>query len=239
MIPNTFFLWQFFVTVLIDYSKTCSYILISENDNIDDWNIESCCSSARNVNCKQACVLFNRTININESCRRSDEPEFFSCLVNRRNAHNCCALISNETCKSICKELFNEPGNTSIAKYYKNKANCFNHLPKCLKSVMGIEKIEEPSQCKLNSWKVVNKIQFFAFSTSCFINFPTKKRVFARLISYLDSLMFVSKNKKKNNFLFTSPQMHIVAIRLQMLNALKRVGESFARRILRKRFWML
>lgn len=129
-------------------------ILFSESEKIDEWNIQSCCSTARNVHCRLMCKLFNQTININEGCRRSDEPEFFSCLVSRQNANNCCGLISNVTCKTICKELFNEPGNISIAKYYNNKANCFNHVPKCLKSILGIGKIEDPSQCKLHFFKV-------------------------------------------------------------------------------------
>ncbi|XP_033230476.1 reversion-inducing cysteine-rich protein with Kazal motifs isoform X2 [Belonocnema kinseyi] len=117
-----------------------------DSEKIDDWNIQSCCSIARNIRCRFMCKLFNQTLNINESCRRSDEPEFFSCIVSRQNAKNCCALISNVTCKTICKEIFNEPGNISFAKYYNNKAKCFNHVPKCLKSILGIGKIEDPSQ---------------------------------------------------------------------------------------------
>lgn len=96
--------------------------------------------------CRSTCALSGSRRDLNESCRPSDEPEFFSCLEKREEAENCCSNVSNDTCRTICQDLFYKPGRiSSNLKLYTSKG-CFHQVPKCLKNVAEVKQAEDPKQ---------------------------------------------------------------------------------------------
>lgn len=124
------------------------FVEAKKNEN---WSGRRCCHLAQNPICQSTCALSGSKSNLNESCRPSDEPELFSCLERREEAERCCSTVSNDTCRSVCKDLFHRPGKQSSLKLYSSKG-CFHQIPKCLKTVAEVRHVDDPKQCKLNSY---------------------------------------------------------------------------------------
>lgn len=86
-------------------------------------------------------------MHLENSCRPSDELEFYSCLERREEGERCCSDVSNTTCRSVCRDLFHKPGKQFSLKLYSSKG-CFTQVPKCLKTVVESANPENPKQCK-------------------------------------------------------------------------------------------
>ncbi|XP_054015810.1 reversion-inducing cysteine-rich protein with Kazal motifs [Hylaeus anthracinus] len=123
----------------------CANSTLNEIKKHENWTGRGCCYLAQNPICRSTCVVSGSRRHLTESCRPSDEPEFFSCLERRVEAEHCCSNVSNDTCRSICRDLFYKPGKISNLKMYSSKG-CFHQVPKCLKSVAEVKHAEDPKQ---------------------------------------------------------------------------------------------
>ncbi|XP_018370423.1 PREDICTED: reversion-inducing cysteine-rich protein with Kazal motifs [Trachymyrmex cornetzi] len=124
---------------------SCVNTTLNELKRNEDWTGRGCCRLAQNPTCRTTCALSGSTNDLNESCRPSDEPEFFFCLEKREEAERCCSNVSNDTCRAICKDIFYKPGKQSNLKLYSSKG-CFHQIPKCLKSIAEVKHAEDPKQ---------------------------------------------------------------------------------------------
>lgn len=106
----------------------------------ENWTGRRCCYLVQNPICRSTCALSGSRRNLNESCRPSDEPEFFSCLERREEAEHCCGKVSNDTCRTVCQNLFYKREKIS------SRNGCFHQMPKCLKSVTEVKHAENPKQ---------------------------------------------------------------------------------------------
>ncbi|XP_019697997.1 reversion-inducing cysteine-rich protein with Kazal motifs isoform X3 [Harpegnathos saltator] len=111
----------------------------------ENWLGRGCCHLAQNPTCRTTCALSGSRSDLAQYCRPSDEPEFFFCLEKREDAERCCSNVSNDTCRSICKDLFYKTGKQSSLKLYSSMG-CFHQVPKCLKSVADVKHAEDPKQ---------------------------------------------------------------------------------------------
>lgn len=129
----------------------------------ENWTGRRCCYLVQNPICRSTCALSGSRRNLNESCRPSDEPEFYSCLERREEAEHCCGKVSNDTCRTVCQNLFYKREKMS------SRNGCFHQMPKCLKSVTEVKHAENPKQ---RAYKRDNRY-FFSSSSS-----PTRNRFF-------------------------------------------------------------
>ncbi|XP_076621802.1 reversion-inducing-cysteine-rich protein with kazal motifs isoform X1 [Colletes latitarsis] len=123
----------------------CANSTLNEIRKHGNWTGRGCCYLALNPICRSTCAISGSRRHLSESCRPSDEPEFFSCLERRAEAEHCCNNVSNDTCRSICRDLFYKPGKISNLKMYSSKG-CFHQVPKCLKTVAEVKHAEDPKQ---------------------------------------------------------------------------------------------
>ncbi|XP_018350933.1 PREDICTED: reversion-inducing cysteine-rich protein with Kazal motifs [Trachymyrmex septentrionalis] len=137
-------LLEFCSMELLDF-WSCVNTTLNELKRNEDWTGRGCCRLAQNPTCRTTCALSGSTNDLNESCRPSDEPEFFFCLEKREEAERCCSNVSNDTCRAICKDIFYKPGKQSNLKLYSSKG-CFHQIPKCLKSIAEVKHAEDPKQ---------------------------------------------------------------------------------------------
>ncbi|XP_076293444.1 reversion-inducing-cysteine-rich protein with kazal motifs [Lasioglossum baleicum] len=124
---------------------SCANSTLNDVRKYGNWTGRGCCYLALNPICRSTCAVSGSRRHLNDFCRPSDEPEFFSCLERREEADHCCSNVSNETCRSICRDLFYKPGKMSNLKMYSSKG-CFHQVPKCLKSVAEVKHAEDPKQ---------------------------------------------------------------------------------------------
>lgn len=112
----------------------------------ENWIGRRCCHLVQNPTCRTTCAVSGSTDDLNQSCRPSDEPEFFFCLEKREEAERCCSNVSNDTCRTICKNIFYKPGSKqSNLKLYSSKG-CFYQIPKCLKNIPDVKHTDDPKQ---------------------------------------------------------------------------------------------
>ncbi|KAG5305855.1 RECK protein, partial [Pseudoatta argentina] len=137
-------LLEFCSIELLDF-WSCVNATLNELKRNEDWTGRRCCRLAQNPTCRTTCALSGSTNDLNESCRPSDEPEFFFCLEKREEAERCCSNVSNDTCRAICKDIFYKPSKQSNLKLYSSKG-CFHQIPKCLKSIAEVKHAEDPKQ---------------------------------------------------------------------------------------------
>ncbi|XP_014598838.1 PREDICTED: reversion-inducing cysteine-rich protein with Kazal motifs isoform X1 [Polistes canadensis] len=135
---------EFCSAELIDF-WSCVNSTLEEVKKNENWTGRRCCHLAQNPICQSTCALSGSRSNLSESCRLSDEPELISCLERREEAERCCSTVSNDTCRSVCKDLFHKPGKRSSLKLYSSKG-CFHQIPKCLKSVAEVKRVDDPKQ---------------------------------------------------------------------------------------------
>ncbi|XP_043599911.1 reversion-inducing cysteine-rich protein with Kazal motifs [Bombus pyrosoma] len=123
----------------------CVNTTLNEVKRYENWTGRGCCHLALNPICRSTCALSGSRRDLNVSCRPSDEPEFFSCLEKREEAEHCCSNVSDDTCRTICQDLFYKPGKISNLKLYSSKG-CFHQIPRCLKTVAEAKHAEDPKQ---------------------------------------------------------------------------------------------
>lgn len=116
----------------------------------ENWVGRSCCHLVQYPICRSKCALAGDRSHLKNSCRSSDELEFYSCLEEREDAERCCNNVSNTTCRTVCHELFYKPGKQSSLKLYTSKG-CFHQVPKCLKNLAESTNAENPKQCQYNN----------------------------------------------------------------------------------------
>ncbi|XP_034191799.1 reversion-inducing-cysteine-rich protein with kazal motifs isoform X1 [Osmia lignaria lignaria] len=134
-----------FCSVELSEFWACVNSTLHEVKKDGNWTGRGCCYLAQNPICRSSCALAGSRKHLNDTCRPSDELEFFSCLEKREEAEHCCITVSNDTCRSICQDLFYKPGKMSNLKLYTSKG-CFHQVPKCLKSVAEVKHAEDPKQ---------------------------------------------------------------------------------------------
>ncbi|XP_014472155.1 PREDICTED: reversion-inducing cysteine-rich protein with Kazal motifs [Dinoponera quadriceps] len=137
-------LLEFCPTRLVDF-WSCVNSTLNDLKRNENWLGRGCCHLAQNPTCRMTCAVSGSRNDLAEYCRPSDEPEFFSCLEKREEGERCCSNVSNDTCRSICKDLFYKTGKQSSLKLY-NSMGCFHQVPKCLKSLAEVKHAEDPKQ---------------------------------------------------------------------------------------------
>ncbi|CAD6232572.1 GSCOCG00006956001-RA-CDS [Cotesia congregata] len=123
----------------------CVNSTLSEAENNENWVGRGCCHLAQYPLCQSSCALAGSRMHLENSCRPSDELEFYSCLERREEGESCCSDVSNTTCRSVCRDLFHKPGKQFSLKLYSSKG-CFTQVPKCLKTVAESANPENPKQ---------------------------------------------------------------------------------------------
>ena len=130
----------------VGYRYINIYFYFPEATRNEHWVGRGCCHLAQYPICRSSCALAGNQEDLHGFCRPSDEPEFFGCLERRDEGERCCSNVSNSTCRSVCRELFHNPGKQSNLQLYSSKG-CFHQVPKCLKNVAETTNAENPRQC--------------------------------------------------------------------------------------------
>ncbi|KAK0090073.1 hypothetical protein PV325_003528 [Microctonus aethiopoides] len=124
---------------------SCVNTTLTDLKKNENWVGRSCCHLVQYPICRSKCALAGDRSHLKNSCRSSDELEFYSCLEQREDAERCCNNVSNTTCRTVCHELFHKPGKQSSLKLYTSKG-CFHQVPKCLKNLAESTNAENPKQ---------------------------------------------------------------------------------------------
>ncbi|KAF7997589.1 hypothetical protein HCN44_006160 [Aphidius gifuensis] len=144
---------KFLNYIIISFVIFCAtklvYCLTEDEDKHDDWIGRNCCHLAQYSRCKTFCHKSESTEDLQGFCRLSDEPELYTCLERKEDGERCCRNIVNESCKTLCQDFFDKPGNSSSTKIHNIK-DCFHQIPKCLKNIaenLGAENSKQYVHC--------------------------------------------------------------------------------------------
>ncbi|KAK6628054.1 hypothetical protein RUM44_010536 [Polyplax serrata] len=84
----------------------CMNETLAEIRNGEEWSGRQCCLLPQSGKCQKACIRASSREDLVQSCRQSDEINFFTCLDKQEFGDKCCANARSIDCHRSCKLVF-------------------------------------------------------------------------------------------------------------------------------------
>ncbi|GFX27529.1 reversion-inducing cysteine-rich protein with Kazal motifs [Trichonephila clavipes] len=108
----------------------CMNETLEEIDKGKGWIGRPCCQMPQSEKCMKACLQAQSSLDLESSCRKSDEIAFYTCIERQDAGERCCKNAQTSSCREACKSVFDGSIIPSKAVREAVHKHCFDSNPR-------------------------------------------------------------------------------------------------------------
>ncbi|KAL3831933.1 hypothetical protein ACJMK2_023623 [Sinanodonta woodiana] len=123
----------------------CADSILPALKEIEAWSGRSCCNLTKSRMCSESCSHAMSVENVENSCSRSTEDAFFSCVSRQSEGEQCCGRADSQSCKIVCWHTYLSNTRETQESKHLLRQHCTGRNKDVVQCVLRQTKPEKPS----------------------------------------------------------------------------------------------